>query len=80
MLAESSVIFLATALHQTVDHSTLLARLATSAVRLVTFLATAHRRLPTVTFLPAMLTWVPLLPQLSPSYPLPRFVKDLRWT
>jgi hypothetical protein len=51
MHAASSVTSPATAPLLTVDLSTLLARLATSAVKLVTSLATAHRRLPTVTFL-----------------------------
>jgi len=53
MLVASSVISLVTALHQMVAHSTLPAKLAINAVRLVTSHAIAHKRLPMVTS-PAM--------------------------
>jgi len=67
MHAANSVIFLATALLLTVDHLTLLARPATSVVRLVTYLVTAPRRLPMATLLVmlsilgALLQWLHLL-------------------
>jgi len=51
MLAASSDISPETALLLTAALSTLLARLATSAVKLAISLVTAHRRLPTVNFL-----------------------------
>jgi len=59
MLAASSVTSREIVLLLMVDLSTLLARPATNVVRLVIFLATAHKRLPMVSCL-AMLVSVPL--------------------
>jgi len=66
MLVASSATSLAIALHQMVAHSTLLAKLAINAVRLVTSHAIAHKRLPMVTSAAMLMTSVshPLLPLL----------------
>jgi len=58
MLAENLDTFHATVHHQTVGRLTLLARPATSAVKLVIFPETALKRLPTVTFLEMLSTSV----------------------